>query len=110
MGDLFGRKGQGRKREASNSNLDSRFKKRFKKSTNDRNSSRDRHQSGGKNTRGPPKFKVKLQANNHFTEKVKHGQKSGAKSDRKAGGDSRDKKKKRPTQVFNSQGVGPNFR
>ena len=121
--DLFGGNGQARKRNASTDNLDSRFKKRIKKSTYTRGSaapSRD-HQGKLQKNRAAPKFKTKMSMPAGFRAKNKPvGRRTTNESEQKKirKGDKIDKrkkfstdhKKKRATRVFNSDGVGPNYR
>ena len=120
--DLFGGKGKARKRNASTANLDSRFKKRMKKSTDTRRSatpSRE-HQRKLQKNRAVSKFKTKMSMPGGFRAKNKPvGRRTTNESEQKKirKGDkinrkkiSTDHKKKRGTRVFNSDGVGPNYK
>ena len=120
--DLFGGKGSSRKRNASSTNLDSRFKKRMKKSTDTRGSATSSSGHHGKlqKNRAMPKFKTNMSMPGGFRAKNKHvGRRTAGGSEQKKvrKGDkidsrkfSTDHKKKRATRVFNSDGVGPNYK
>ena len=107
--DLFDGNSKGRKRPASNQNIDTRFKKRIKKSTerrpnkdfkNNRSPSMKKG-NHSKTTEAKWKFKgASSKENNKF------GRKDSFSKNKKA--NSKDKKKSK--KVFNSEGVGPNYK
>ena len=110
--DLFDGNSKGRKRPASNQNIDTRFKKRIKKSTH---STERRPNKDFKNNRSPSmkkgnhsktteaKWKFKGASSK---ENNKFGHKDSFSKNKKT--NSKDKKKSK--KVFNSEGVGPNYK
>ena len=116
--DLFDG-GNGRKRSSSNSNLDVRFKKRMKKSTDINSRSNSTKQGVGERKNN----KASQMKNPSFSKGPNRGTKwkfngTGSKESKRPKGDSfsKDKKdfkngKRKPTKrVFNSEGVGPNYK
>lgn len=94
--EMFDKGSRDRKRKAD-SHLDSRMKKRLKKT--------EHHKKGGASAGQHPKFKAKK--GKPEAARGKLGGKAGAsagKSNKRDG-----KAKKGPARAFNSQGVGPNF-
>ena len=122
--DLFGGSTKGKRRHESSSNLDARFKKRMKRSSDvhPRSASKNNYHGDKQKNKKSPILK-----NSPSTTSGLHG-KSVAKWKFKAGGAteknrqhkgkafSSDRKdlqkgnKKKSTRVFNSEGVGPNYR
>ena len=120
--DLFGGQNS-RKRPADSSNLDARFKKRMKKSNNIKSqggfpkkssrSEKDHRTGGGRNSstgkdntpkKGDAKWKFKS-LGSKVTKKPMKGK--AHSSDRNS---SKKDKKKSSKRVFNSEGVGPNYK
>ena len=107
--DLFDGNSKSRKRPASNQNIDTRFKKRIKKSTEHRankefKNNRSPSMSKGnhsKTTEAKWKFKGASSKENK-----KFGHKDSFSKNKKT--NSKDKKKSK--KVFNSEGVGPNYK
>ena len=107
--DLFDGNSKGRKRPASNQNIDTRFKKRIKKSTEHRPNKEFKNNRSpsmkkgnhSKTTEAKWKFKgASSKENNKF------GRKDSFSKNKKT--NSKDKKKSK--KVFNSEGVGPNYK
>ena len=107
--DLFDGNSKGRKRPASNQNIDTRFKKRIKKSTEHRPNKEFKNNRSPFTKKGNPsktteaKWKFKGASSK---ENNKFGRKDSFSKNKKT--NSKDKKKSK--KVFNSEGVGPNYK
>ena len=107
--DLFDGNSKGRKRPASNQNIDTRFKKRIKKSTEHRQNKEFKNKRSPSTKKGNPsktteaKWKFKGASSK---ENNKFGHKDSFSKNKKT--NSKDKKKSK--KVFNSEGVGPNYK
>ena len=121
--DLFDGNSKGKKRQAPSSNLDARFKKRMKKSNISHSQSgstknqrtktiaktRQFQNSSSNNSGAPqnsvPKWKFKASGATKMGASSKQKLFSSKSKDFKKGN-----KEKRPTRVYNSEGVGPNYK
>ena len=117
--DLFGGE-KGRKRSSDNSNLDNRFKKRMKKTTDKTHGDRNKFPKSGKDhknsvnngtfvgkenkKKGEAKWKFKGSASKVTKMPMKGKGRSNSRTDFKKD------KRKSSKRIFNSEGVGPNYK